>query len=302
MLAGWLLGHVVLVGRGRAGWVPLVVCTAILLVKRPYWPPALLSLVILMMAVAAGRILLSRTRSRSSAGYLRWASVAALSSVWVWCAVDWHVAARTSRHPNLDKTRPVVCLGDSLTSGVSPYGGYPDDLGGMLTVPVVNLGEAGITAQQALSLLPRIVRLRPQAVVVELGGHDFLRGQPRASTGAALEQIIATVQNAGAEVILMEIPRGFIVDPYTGLERELAREYDLELISDSAIRSLVLWSPHAPPGIWTQGPHLSDDGLHPNARGNSHLARCVADAIRRVFRPSPLSLRTTSFTVRPSLP
>jgi hypothetical protein len=84
-------------------------------------------------------------------------------------------------------------------------------------------------------------------------------------------------------VVLMEIPRGFLTDPYAGVERELARQYDLELISDSAIRQLVLFSPYAPPGMWINGNHLSDDGLHPNSRGNEHLANRVARSLSRIF-------------------
>ena len=80
------------------------------------------------------------------------------------------------------------------------------------------------------------------------------------------------------------MPRGFIIDPFAGIEREIAREHDIELISDGAIRKLVLWSPIAPPGIWTgRESHLSDDGLHPNAKGNIHLAGCVAGSLERVF-------------------
>lgn len=49
------------------------------------------------------------------------------------------------------------------------------------------------------------------------------------------------------------------------------------------IRKLVLWSPLAPPGMWTFGPHLSDDGLHPNAHGNRLLADEVAGALVRLY-------------------
>ncbi len=86
----------------------------------------------------------------------------------------------------------------------------------------------------------------------------------------------------------MEIPRGFLTDPYAGLERELARQYDLELISDSAIRQLVLFSPYAPPGMWMKEGHLSDDGLHPNARGNAHLAEQATCALRHLYGPEVL--------------
>jgi len=58
------------------------------------------------------------------------------------------------------------------------------------------------------------------------------------------------------------------------------------LIFDSAIRQLVLFSPHAPPGMWMQAGHLSDDGLHPKARGNSHLADQSARALRRMHGPA----------------
>ncbi|HET6883007.1 MAG TPA: hypothetical protein VFI31_22755 [Pirellulales bacterium] len=130
---------------------------------------------------------------------------------------------------------------------------------------------------------------RPCAVVIELGGHDFLKDDSllkRSSRGAVrrnIETIIAAADEAGAEVILMEVPRGFVVDPFAGLERELARTHDLELIADTTIRRFVLSSPVAPPGSWLGGPFLSDDGLHPNARGNALLARRVLAALERRY-------------------
>ncbi|NQT16385.1 MAG: hypothetical protein HQ582_26745 [Planctomycetes bacterium] len=178
----------------------------------------------------------------------------------------------------------VKCLGDSLTAGMSPGGGYPKDLGQLIDLPVVNLGQDGITSADALEKLPALVEANPQVVVVELGGHDFLKGFDRATTRANLERIVDACRNIGAEVILMEIPRGFITDPYAGLEREMARRHDLELISDTPIRKLVLFSPHAPPGIWLpRGRRLSDDGLHPNARGRRFLAGEVAKSVARLL-------------------
>jgi hypothetical protein len=86
----------------------------------------------------------------------------------------------------------------------------------------------------------------------------------------------------------MEIPRGFITDAYAGLDRELARKNDLELICDTAIRNLVLRSPAGPIGFWTGGPYLSDDGLHPNRHGDEYLADCVAAALVRLCGPGIL--------------
>lgn len=287
MIGSWILGHTLLVARHRPGGVPLIAGLAILLVKRSYWPPSLCVLVLVIVATAALRtlpahvILPVRNRWRGAGTLLLW-------GVWLWFVCQWHSDAICSRPLVLDKNRPVACIGDSLTSGVPPFGGYPDDLAQRLTVPVVDRGQAGITAEQARSSLAELVRMQPQTAVVELGGHDFLRGRSRAATRAALVTIITTLREADIEVVLMEIPRGFLTDPYAGLERELARQYDLELISDSAIRQLVLFSPYAPPGMWIKRAHLSDDGLHPNARGNAHLADRVARTLQRMYGPEIL--------------
>ncbi len=203
---------------------------------------------------------------------------------WVAMAADWHLAAHTSQTSGFSNNRPIVCLGDSLTSGLPPVGGYPQMLQEMVSAPVIDRGQAGITTDEALRMVPEIVRLRPQVVVVELGGHDFLKGHSRAATRKNLVEIVSACQKAGAAVVLFEIPRGFIVDPFAGLEREIARQYDLQLIPDTAIRQLVLFSPHCPPGLWLpSSSHLSDDGLHPNAQGNQLLARVVADCLADLF-------------------
>jgi len=283
MIGGWILGHTVQAIRYRAAWTPLVANAVIVLVKRPYWPPALIALFAAMLATAA----VYRSSVPAAIGSAGWcrraASTCVLWGVWCWLAWTWYSDAHTRRPLALDRTRPIACLGDSLTSGVPPFGGYPQDLAERLAVPVLDLGQAGITAEDGLLSLPKLIRARPQAVVVELGGHDFLRGRSRAETRTVLRQMITALRDAGAEVILMEIPRGFLTDPYAGLERELAREYDLELISDSVIRQLVLFSPFAPPGMWFRGGHLSDDGLHPNAAGNAHLANRVTGHLVRMY-------------------
>jgi lysophospholipase L1-like esterase len=283
MIAAWLLWHTVIVCRGQADWIPLGLCLIILAVKRPYWSPTLIVLAIFSVLVGGVNLLLTRRPATAKRRKWTWLRIGVLWGLWAITAVQWHRTSHCQRQPGLDPVRPVVCIGDSLTSGVPPYGGYPADLERLLAVPVINLGQAGITSEDALALLPELLDANPQVVVVELGGHDFLRGRTRSTTRLHLEQIITASRGAGAEVILMEIPRGFLVDPYDGLDRELARSHGLELVSDSAIRSLVLWSPHAPPGMWTGGPYLSEDGLHPNANGNRYLARRVAQSLRRMY-------------------
>jgi len=284
MVALWMAWHTWSAARNRPAWLPLAACLAILLVKRTPWPPALILLVALMFAAAVCRLFQTCTNRLSRLTVFSRTAVVGLWIVWAAVAIEWHAAASTGRQLSADPTRPVVCLGDSLTAGMSPGGGYPKNLGQLIDLPVVNLGQDGITSTDALEKLPELVAANPQVVVVELGGHDFLKGLGRATTRANLERIVDACRHIGAEVILVEIPRGFISDPYAGLERDLARHHDLELISDTAIRKLVLFSPHAPPGIWLpRACHLSDDGLHPNARGKRFLAAEVANSVARLL-------------------
>ena len=71
--------------------------------------------------------------------------------------------------------------------------------------------------------------------------------------------------------------------PTPGSSASLPARYDLELVADTAIRNLVLYSPPGPIGFWTGGPYLSDDGLHPNARGDAYLAGRVAESLVRIY-------------------
>ncbi len=278
MVAVWLVLHSLLVLWGKPGWMPLLACLAILLIKRAAWLPGF-SFLLLVLGVAGLLRLAGQRKGRGLSGPIHKAVLAIVWFAWLIAALDSSKVVRTSRPLQFDPQRPVVCLGDSLTA----YG-YPDALATRLSVPVVNMGKDGISTTDALEFLPQIQELRPQAVIVELGGHDYLLKHGEETCRRNLETIIEQCREAGAEVVLVEIPRGIVTDPFAGLERRLARHHDLELISDTTLRWFVLIGPYAPPGMWLPSTwHLSDDGLHPNDRGNELLARRVGHALVRVF-------------------
>lgn len=279
MIAAWLAWHTLLVARGRRAWPSLVVCTLIVLAKGTYLSPCVLALLLGMLLAAGGRAMCRRLAER------KWAfEFALVLGVWLlWCAmaIDTHYATHAARRPAPKAAIHVACLGDSLTAG-----GYPS----LLRRPLIeghDLGQDGITTRDALAKVVRVKELQPDVVVIELGGHDFLKGRGRAACAADLRTIVAAARDLGAEVVLVEIPRGFIFDPWWGLERQLARELDLELVGDGVIRSFVLFSPYAPPKMWLPAQkHLSDDGLHPNAQGHRYFARAIVAAVRYIYRES----------------
>jgi lysophospholipase L1-like esterase len=279
MVACWLLWHTLLVSRNRPGWLPLAACAAILFIKRVDWSPGLILMASLMLIFCVLRAFTARKDQLPWSKRLAWLGIVGVWVVWAGMTYGWYNSARAGRCLLVQPTRPVVCIGDSLTAF-----GYPQRLQALISLPVVDLSCNGITTGEAIRSLPSLIKANPQVVVIELGGHDFVRGYGRAATKQNLERIVDTCQSIGAKVVVMEIPRGFITDPFGDLEREMARQKGLELIPDTAIRRLVLWSPSAPPGMWLKPEsHLSDDGLHPNARGNRVLAEYVADALTRIY-------------------
>jgi lysophospholipase L1-like esterase len=285
LIAAWLLAYTLLVLFGRHGLVCLGACAAVLVAKRPTPAPGLLALVAVIVVILMLGILRVRRGGPARSRRFAWLSVLTLWIAWGSMSVDWYAAAHC-RHPvTLRADRPVVCLGDSMTS-LGIFGGYPQDLQKLISLPVVNLGIGGIAASEEIDHLPEMTRHNPQVVVIELGGHDFLRGSSRASTKASLKTIINAARQIGAEVVLMEIPRAYMSDPYWGLEREIAREEDVELIPDTAMRTIFLRSPIFPPGSWLGEPYLTDEtGIHANARGEQILAEAVAEALQRMYGP-----------------
>lgn len=295
VLLAWLGSAIVLLLLPPA-WVPYAVLTALTGMTWAKWndksfgPPTVLLVVLLLVKqiympwsawFVAGFFgvlgvlgLLARTR-RLGKG---WAAVP-FTGCWISSLILMYQFEFESRQavfdPNLNRRqRSVVCVGDSLTA----YG-YPKVLSTMINMPVVDLSEDGITTVQGVRKLDDILAAQPKVVVIELGGHDYLKGWPREEIKERLAQMISECQSNGAAVILFEIPCGLVTDPTRGVFREVAREHGARLIPDTAIRKLVFCSPHFPPCRWGWLPQLSDDGIHPNTRGNQALAVAVRDAI-----------------------
>ncbi len=306
MIAFWLLWYCVAALRGRRGWLPLALGAAIVAAKGVPWTRELGLFALLLAAVIAANQWARRLGDPKWTRRLLWAGTAILWVAWCAMALDWYGATHCQRALVLRPGQPVVCIGDSLTSMGPPWGGYPEHLARLVSLPVVNLGDPGTTTAQAVRLIPQIRDARPQVVVIELGGNDFvrewsrlekegslkrlialLRGDARQAVRENLDQLIAACQDAGAEVVLVEVPRGYMFDLFFGLERQLARKHGLELIPDTMYRRMLLASPALPPGQWTGGPFLTqDDGLHPNERGNRFIAARVAATLERMYGPA----------------
>ena len=278
----WLILSLLAFARNKRMWPWLIGFIAILTVKRPGFTFEFFVLAIAFISVACHEWQASRQNSKpmNVRRCGTYALVLILATT-IYGLTRWF-AANTSQTRIADG-RPIACLGDSLTDF-----GYPQELEKLISVPVADFGVNGITTDDGIEMIPEILAANPQLIVIELGGHDYNGDQKtRAATKSNLIKLIDAFAEQEIAVILVEIPRGFISDPYDGLERELAAKHDLQLIDDSLIRSFVFNSPTMPPGIWLDSKHrYSDDGLHPNELGNKHFARVVRESLVEIFGDS----------------
>jgi acyl-CoA thioesterase I len=275
----WIAIALIASVRNRPAWPWLISCALIIAIKRPGFTLELWELEFGLIGIAfvdwRG---LERFLKADKSKRLVLYAVVLVTSVSVFGLTRWF-ASNTSVKRSLDG-RPIACLGDSLTDC-----GYPQELAKLISVPVTDFGVNGIKTDDGIKMIPDILAADPQLVVIELGGHDYNADhKPRSATKANLVSLIEAFRERDIAVILVEIPRGFVSDPYDGLERELASRFDLQLIDDSVIRSFVFFSPIVPPGSWLDpARHYSNDGLHPNKAGNRHLAQVAAHSLVRIF-------------------
>lgn len=170
--------------------------------------------------------------------------------------------------PNLDSPgRTIVCLGDSITSGVGAAPGppYPDLLASRLGVEVINAGVPGDTAEDGLARVDEALDADPWLVIVELGGNDILRRVPPERTEVALRQILDRLLAARVAPMLVEVDAPF-AGRYADIYERLADDYDVPVVED------VL-------GDILRDASLKSDSIHPNARGHEELAEAIAGEV-----------------------
>ncbi len=173
--------------------------------------------------------------------------------------------------PNLDSPgKTIVCLGDSITSGVGAEPGqpYPGLLAAKLNREVINEGVPGDTAEDGLARVDQALAHDPWMVIVELGGNDILRQVPPARTEAALRQVLDRLLAARVVPVLVELEVPF-AGRYADVFERIEDDYDIPVIEDTLGEILL-------------DPALKADPIHPNAQGHVELADAIADVVEPI--------------------
>ena len=171
----------------------------------------------------------------------------------------------------------IVALGDSLTEGfgVSKEEAYPYLVEQELarkgySIKMINAGISGSTSASAPSRMQWYVRVKPDIVILALGGNDGLRGlsvqHMKKNLGKAIE--LATVNDILVLLAGMQIPLNYGQD-YTKSFRnafyELAEQYQLPMIP------FLLKDVGNVPSL------NLPDGIHPNLEGHHIISRTVLE-------------------------
>lgn len=189
-----------------------------------------------------------------------------------------------------DGTLTIVALGDSLTAGylLGPDEGFVPQLQKRLRakghdVVVIDGGVSGDTTSGGLSRLDWTVGPDADAVILELGANDALRGIDPKLTRANLEAIVTQLRKRGLPILLA----GMIAPPNMGAD--YARNFNA-IFPELAAEHKLLFYPFFLDGVAGElngkpvAPGLTlADGMHPNAKGVSIVAARIAPKVEALI-------------------
>ena len=180
------------------------------------------------------------------------------------------------------EAKPVkmVVLGDSLSAGLglSASAAFPERLQKTLeskgiAVDIVNAGVSGDTSSGGRDRLDWSVPDGTQAVILELGANDALRGTDPAVTRSALSDILNRLKARGIAVLLcgMVAPPNYGADysaRFNAIYPDLARSFGVPLY------------PFFLEGVAAEARLNQADGMHPTAEGVDVIVKNILPTVQ----------------------
>jgi acyl-CoA thioesterase-1 len=174
----------------------------------------------------------------------------------------------------------MVVLGDSLSAGYGLAGNeaFPAKLQKALKakgieVDMINAGVSGDTSSGGRDRLDWSVPEGTQAVIVELGANDALRGTDPSVTRAALTDIVARLKARGIAVLLC----GMLAPPNYG--NDYAARFN-SIYPELAKSSGVTLYPFFLDGVAADARLNQADGMHPTAEGIDVVVQKILPTVK----------------------
>ena len=179
--------------------------------------------------------------------------------------------------------RTIMAFGDSLTSGygLPPADAFPVKLEAALrarghAVRVINAGVAGDTTAGGRARLAWMLADKPDAVILELGANDGLRGLDPAETLANLRAIMEQLKTADLPVLLA----GMRAPPNLG--RDFGAEFDT-IFATVALEYDALFYPFFLEGVAARPTLNQNDGIHPNSAGVAIVVERIIPSVEALL-------------------
>jgi acyl-CoA thioesterase-1 len=181
--------------------------------------------------------------------------------------------------PALAQPIKAVVLGDSLSAGLglSAADAFPAKLQKALKdkgidVAIMNAGVSGDTASGGRDRLDWSVPSGTEAVIVELGANDALRGTDPAITRAALSDIVSRLKARGVAVLLL----GMLAPPNYG--SDYAARFN-KIYPDLSKSFGVPLYPFFLDGVAADPKLNQADGIHPTAEGVDIIVKKILPTV-----------------------
>ena len=178
----------------------------------------------------------------------------------------------------------VLALGDSLTAGygLAQPDAFPVQLQAALVAmgvnaQVVNAGVSGDTSAGGRSRLQWLLANRVDAVIVELGANDGLRGLDPAQTRDNLDWIMATLKKRQIPTLIT----GMFAPPNLG--EDYGAEFN-SIYPDLAKKYGALYDTFFLEGVAADPTLNQSDGIHPNADGVLVIVERLAPQIQELLQ------------------
>jgi acyl-CoA thioesterase-1 len=177
----------------------------------------------------------------------------------------------------------ILALGDSLTAGlgVGPAEAFPARLEAALKakghdVKVINAGVSGDTAADGAARLDWALAEPVNAVIVELGANDALRGLPVAQAEQALDRLLAALAEKKLPVLLA----GMRAPPNMGPEYQAAFD---GMYPRLAAKHGVLLYPFFLDGVAADPKLNQGDGMHPSPAGVDVIVARILPSVEQLL-------------------
>jgi len=177
----------------------------------------------------------------------------------------------------------ILALGDSLTAGlgVGPAEAFPVRLEAALQakghdVKVINAGVSGDTAADGAARLDWALAEPVNAVIVELGANDALRGLPVAQAEQALDRLLTALAEKKLPVLLA----GMRAPPNMGPEYQAAFDGMYQRL---AAKHGVLLYPFFLDGVAADPKLNQGDGMHPSPAGVDVIVARILPSVEQLL-------------------